>query len=131
MTKSSFSIFTPTPKKNNRNKKTSIKKTGWWFQTCFIFTPKIGEDSHFDEHIWFILVQPPTRYTLHIRPQTYFPQILSPEGCPLKPTKPGYLRVALKTIRLSIQDLFQRTSSFFARIFWMRFFSSAAPTLPR
>ena len=28
-----------------------------WFQICVIFTPKIGEDSHFDEHIfqrgWF------------------------------------------------------------------------------
>jgi len=22
--------------------------TGWWFQIFFIFTPKIGEDSHFD-----------------------------------------------------------------------------------
>ena len=21
---------------------------GWWFQIFFIFTPKIGEDSHFD-----------------------------------------------------------------------------------
>ena len=31
--------------------------SGWWFQILFIFTPKIGEDSHFDEHIfqmgWF------------------------------------------------------------------------------
>ena len=23
-----------------------------WFQIFFIFTPKIGEDSHFDEHIF-------------------------------------------------------------------------------
>ena len=32
-------------------------KPGWWFQIFVIFTPKIGEDSHFDEHIfqmgWF------------------------------------------------------------------------------
>ena len=31
--------------------------TGWWFQIFFIFTPKIGEDSQFDEHVfhrgWF------------------------------------------------------------------------------
>ncbi len=26
--------------------------TGWWFQIFFIFTPKIGEGSHFDEHIF-------------------------------------------------------------------------------
>ena len=30
---------------------------GQWFQTFFIFTPILGEDSHFDEHIfqlgWF------------------------------------------------------------------------------
>ena len=28
-----------------------------WFQICYIFTPKLGEDSQFDEHIfqmgWF------------------------------------------------------------------------------
>ena len=24
------------------------KLTRWWFQTFFIFTPKIGEDSHCD-----------------------------------------------------------------------------------
>ena len=33
------------------------QQSGWWFQIFFIFTPKIGEDSHFDEHIfqrgWF------------------------------------------------------------------------------
>ena len=32
-------------------------RTRWWFQIFFIFSPKIGEDSHFDEHIfqmgWF------------------------------------------------------------------------------
>ena len=32
-------------------------KTRWWFQIFFIFTPKIGEDFPFDEHIfqmgWF------------------------------------------------------------------------------
>ena len=31
--------------------------TRWWFQIFFIFTPKIGEDFQFDEHIfqmgWF------------------------------------------------------------------------------
>ena len=29
----------------------------WWFQIFFVFTPNLGEDSHFDEHIfqmgWF------------------------------------------------------------------------------
>ena len=24
----------------------------WWFQTCFMFTPKIGWDSHFDKQIF-------------------------------------------------------------------------------
>ena len=32
----------------------------WWFQTFFIFTPKIGEDSHFDSYFSKGLVQPPT-----------------------------------------------------------------------
>ena len=31
--------------------------TGWWFQICSMFTPKIGEEFQFDEHIfqmgWF------------------------------------------------------------------------------
>ncbi len=27
-------------------------KTGWWFQTCFMFIPKIGEMIPFDEHIF-------------------------------------------------------------------------------
>ena len=27
-------------------------KSGWWFQIFFIFTPKIGEDFQFDEHIF-------------------------------------------------------------------------------
>jgi len=35
----------------------SFPITGWWFQIFYMFTPKIGEDSHFDEHIfqrgWF------------------------------------------------------------------------------
>ena len=34
-----------------------------WFQICFIFTPKIGEDSHFDEHIFrWVETQPPTSF---------------------------------------------------------------------
>ena len=35
----------------------SILFSRWWFQLFFIFTPNLGEDSHFDEHIfqmgWF------------------------------------------------------------------------------
>jgi len=27
------------------------RKARWWFQTFSIFTPKLGEDSHFDDHI--------------------------------------------------------------------------------
>ena len=27
-------------------------KGRWWFQIFFIFTPKIGEDFQFDEHIF-------------------------------------------------------------------------------
>ncbi len=30
----------------------SPKSSRWWFQICFIFTPILGEDSHFDEHIF-------------------------------------------------------------------------------
>ena len=33
------------------------KMARWWFQIFFIFTPNLGKDSHFDEHIfqmgWF------------------------------------------------------------------------------
>ena len=35
--------------------------TRWWFQISFIFTLKIGEDSHFDSYFSDGLVQPPTR----------------------------------------------------------------------
>ena len=45
-----------------------IKQLGGGFKYLFVFTPKIGEDSHFDEHIfsiglkptrqWFGLLQP-------------------------------------------------------------------------
>ena len=35
--------------------------TRWWFQTVFIFTPKIREDSQFDSYFSEGLVQPPTR----------------------------------------------------------------------
>ena len=35
----------------------SLYLSRWWFQIFFIFTPKIGEDYHFDKHIfqmgWF------------------------------------------------------------------------------
>ena len=34
--------------------------SNWWFQIFFIFTPKFGEDSHFDEYVPNGLVQPPT-----------------------------------------------------------------------
>ena len=39
------------------------EKESWLVATqiCFIFTPKIGEDSHFDEYFSDGLVQPPTR----------------------------------------------------------------------
>ena len=37
----------------------------WWFQIFFIFTPKIGEDSHFDKYFLNGLVQPPTSFSLH------------------------------------------------------------------
>ena len=37
------------------------RMTGWWFPIFFIFTPKIGEDSHFDSYFSKGLVQPPTR----------------------------------------------------------------------
>ena len=35
----------------------------WWFQTCFIFTPKIGEMILFDEHIFQMGWKPPTSYS--------------------------------------------------------------------
>ena len=38
----------------------------WWFQIFFIFTPKIGEDSHFDEYFSNGLVQPPTSKPLEL-----------------------------------------------------------------
>ena len=41
---------------------TNSKKTGWWFQICFIFTPNLGEDDPILTHIFTNgLVQPPTR----------------------------------------------------------------------
>ena len=30
----------------------TMMKSRWWFQICFIFIPILGEDSHFDEHIF-------------------------------------------------------------------------------
>ena len=39
-------------------------KTRWWFQTFFMFTPKIGEDFQFDSYFSDGLVQPPTRKPL-------------------------------------------------------------------
>ena len=35
------------------------KYTGWWFQIFFMFTPNLGEDSHFDEYFSDGL-EPPT-----------------------------------------------------------------------
>ena len=37
---------------------------GWWFQAFFMFTPKIGEDSHFDQYFANGSVQPPTCHFL-------------------------------------------------------------------
>ena len=35
----------------------TLNMTGGWFQTCFMFIPNLGEDAHFDEHMfqggWF------------------------------------------------------------------------------
>ena len=46
--------------KSPSHKTNNIKqwpRNKWWFQICFIFTPNLGEDSHFDKHIfqkgWF------------------------------------------------------------------------------
>ena len=39
-------------------------KARWWFQIFFIFTPKIGEDSHFDEYFSKGL-KPPTSKAIH------------------------------------------------------------------
>ena len=38
----------------------------WWFQIFFMFTPKIGEDSHFDSYFFWDGLKPPTRYCLAI-----------------------------------------------------------------
>ena len=35
--------------------------TGWWFQICFMFTPKFREDSHFDSYFSNEL-NPPTSF---------------------------------------------------------------------
>ena len=47
----------PNDDPNLRHLIASVCLTRWWFQIFFIFTPKFGEDSHFDEHIfqmgWF------------------------------------------------------------------------------
>ena len=43
------------------------KKPGWWFQRFFIFIPKFGEDSHFDQYFSNGLVQPPTRKKVFIQ----------------------------------------------------------------
>ena len=46
------------------------KITGWWFQTCFMFTPILGEMIQFDEHTfqmgWFN--HQPELYTVFIFP---------------------------------------------------------------
>ena len=47
----------------------SQKRLGGGFKDLFIFTPKIGEDFHLDEHIFKGLVQPPTR-RCRIPPET-------------------------------------------------------------
>ena len=38
--------------------------TRWWFQTCFVFTPRIGEDTHFD--YFSAGLKPPTSYDFKI-----------------------------------------------------------------
>ena len=32
--------------------KPDYSSIGWWFKIFFIFTPNLGQDSHFDEHIF-------------------------------------------------------------------------------
>ena len=54
----------------------SNNKTRWWqLKDFFIFTPKIGEDSHVDSYFSDGLVQPPTRKASTNEGEffTYFP----------------------------------------------------------
>ena len=37
-----------------------LRKKRWLFQIYFLFTPILGEDSHFDTYVSNGLVQPPT-----------------------------------------------------------------------
>ena len=30
----------------------TVHRSGWWFQTFFIFTPSLGEMIQFDDHIF-------------------------------------------------------------------------------
>ncbi len=50
-------LISPPVWKQNFNQLILPRKTRWWFQTFFIFIPKLGEDFPFDEHIfqmgWF------------------------------------------------------------------------------
>ena len=47
---------------NSRGSNVDGWLSGLWFQICFIFTPKIGEDSQFGKYFSHGLVQPPTSY---------------------------------------------------------------------
>ena len=43
-------------------RRSSSSKTRWWFQLLFLFSSLLGEDSHFDEHIFQMGGEkPPTR----------------------------------------------------------------------
>ena len=52
------------------------KKPRWWkLKYFFMFTPKIGEDSQFDEHLFQMgWMKPPTRETM--AREDFFPRIL-------------------------------------------------------
>ena len=45
-----------------------VNVSRWWFQIFFMFTPKIGEDSHFDSYFSKGLVQPPTTVVYALTP---------------------------------------------------------------
>ena len=45
-------------------KKSGGANTRWWFQIFFVFTPNLGEDSHFESYVSIGLVQPPPRTLL-------------------------------------------------------------------
>ena len=42
-------------------KKHILRRSRWWFQVLFIFTPNFGEDSNFDNFFFSKGLKPPTR----------------------------------------------------------------------